>query len=117
MPFPESQSVTLDGGGGGIVRLQQVPSYKPRAYIVVGVSISTGEASVGGKAYLYRGDTIPSNFITGTVTPWLDTSNLSPEASRVEPGQQLTVLFEDCDPGAIATVSATYVEYRRGEQV
>lgn len=114
MPFPESQSITLDGNGDGTVRMGQVPTYRARSYIVVAVSISTGESSVGGKAYLYRGEAIPSNFITGTVTPWLDTSNLSPESSKVETGAQLTVVFEDCDPGAVATVSATYVEHRKG---
>jgi hypothetical protein len=113
MPFPESGSITLDGGGNGTIRLGQVPVFRARSYIVVAVSISTGESSVGGKAYLYGGEAIPSNFITGTVTPWLDTSNLSPEASRVESGAQLTVVFESCDPGAIATVAATYLEYRK----
>jgi hypothetical protein len=117
MPFPESVSITLDGNGNGTIRLTQVPVFRARSYIVIGVSISTGESSVGGKAFLYRGEAIPSNFITGTVTPWLDTSNLSPEASRVEAGQQLTILFQDCDPGAIATVSATYIEHRKGVQV
>lgn len=117
MPFPESASVTLDGSGNGTVKLGQVPAYRARSYIVVAVSISTGQQSVGGEAYLYKGDDIPSNFITGTVTPWLDTSNLSPEASRVEAGAQLTVKFVSCDPGAIATVSATYIEHRAGVQV
>lgn len=117
MPFNESGSVTLDGNGDGTIRLGQVPNFRRRSYISVSVSISTGESSIGGQALFYRGDPYPSNFVTGTVTPWQDTSSLAPDAITLMAGEQATILFDACDPGAIATVLATYVEKRPGESV
>ena len=113
MSFPESVTVILDSNGDGLVRFTQVPPYRMRSYHQVAVSISTGEASFGGEARMYRGDPIPSNFLTGTITPWFDNSVVPEIASTIlEAGLQLTLEFTDCDPNAIATVTGIYTEER-----
>ncbi len=113
MSFPESITVILDSNGDGTIRFAQVPPYRMRSYHQVAVHISTGDASFGGEAKMYRGDPIPSNFLTGTITPWSDNSIVPEIASTVlEAGLQLTLQFTDCDPNAIATVTGIYTEER-----
>ncbi len=113
MSFPEALTITLDSNGNGTVRFSQVPPFRIRSYSQLAVSISTGEASFGGEARMYHGDPIPSNFLTGTITPWFDTSIVPSIASTIlEAGVQLVVQFTDCDPNAIATVTALYTEGR-----
>lgn len=118
MSFPESKTVILDSGGEGTVRFSQVPPYRIRSYVQVAVSISSGDASFGGEARLFRGDPIPSNFLTGTITPWFDSSML-PElpTTTLYSGMQLTLQFTDCDPNAIATVTGIYTEKRIRQKI
>ena len=119
MPFTENAQVTLDGSGNGTVRFPQVRQYYTRSYIRVTVSIDTGEISAltGGEARMYAGEPTVSNFLTGTRTPWLDTATFTEEASSLEHPLQLSVQFTNCDPGAIATVTATYLEVRKQVRV
>ncbi len=118
MSFPESVTITLDSNGDGTIRFTQVPPFRMRAYSQVAVGISTGNVSFGGKASLYRGDPIPSNFLTGTITPWFDTSIVPNIASTIlEAGVQLVVQFTDCDPNAIATATAIYTEDRVRQKI
>jgi len=110
--FTESQTITLDGNGNGIVKLAQVPPYRKRSYMRFTVSIDTGEVSAltGGEARAYAGEPIPNNFLTGTRTPWLDTATFAKETSTILHPLYLTVAFTNCDPGARATVTAMYTE-------
>lgn len=119
MPFTETAQVTLDANGDGIIRFGQVPQYRTRSYIRVTVSIDTGEVSAltGGEARMYAGDPIPNNFLTGTRTPWLDTSTFAKDASLLHHPLQLAVQFTNCDPGALATVTCTYTETRQGVSI
>lgn len=112
--FTESRTVTLDGSGNGTVRFGQVPAYRKRAYMRFTVSIDTGEISAitGGEARAYAGEPLPTNFLTGTRTPWLDTATFAQETSTLIHPLQLTIQFTNCDPGARATVTAMYVETR-----
>ncbi len=118
MSFPESATVILDGNGNGIIRLSQVPPFRLRSYAQVAVRISTGDASFGGEARIFRGDPIDRNFLTGTRTPWFDTSIVPEIASTIlESGLQLAIEFMDCDPNAIATITALYTEDRIRQKV
>ena len=113
MSFPESVTVILDSNGDGLVRFAQVPPYRMRSYHQIAVSISTSDASLGGEARMYRGDPIPSNFLTGTLAPWDDNSIVPEIASTVlVAGLQLTLEFANCDSNAIATVTGIYTEER-----
>ena len=118
MSFPESVTVILDSDGNGVIRFSQVPPYRTRSYAQVAVQISTGDSSFGGEARLYRGDAIPSNFLTGTITPWFDSSMLPDIPTTVlAAGMQLTLEFQDCDPNAVATVTGIYTEDRIRQRV
>lgn len=80
-------------------------------YNRVSVSIDTGQASAPtGTASLYRGEPIPSNFISGTRTPWQDTAGFPGDQLRLTSPEYITLVFRDCDPGAFATVVAEFYE-------
>lgn len=118
MSFPESLTIILDSDGNGTIRFAQVPPFRIRSYHQVAVSISTGDDSFGGEVRMYRGDPIPSNFLTGSVTPWFDNSIVPELASTIlVAGLQLTLRFTDCDPNAIATATGLYTEDRIRQKV
>lgn len=104
--------VTLDGTGNGTIRFPPAPLMRYWDYNRVSVSIDTGEVSAltGGEARMYRGEPSPGNFVSGTRTPWLDNAGFPPGVARVTSPEYFTVQFTDCDPGAIATVVAEFIE-------
>ena len=102
--------VTLDGAGNGTIRFLQAPLLQQWDYNRVSVSIDTGviSAVTGGEARMYRGEPTPGNFVAGTRTPWLDTAGFPPGTARLTSPEYFTVQFTNCDPGAVATVTAEF---------
>lgn len=106
------ESVTLDGGGGGIVRLDPAPLMRYWVYNRISISISTGDASAAtrGECFMYRGEPNSGNFITSSRLPWSDIAGLDPMTGRLTSPEYFSFQFTNCDPGAIATVVAEFSE-------
>lgn len=108
MAFRETATGTIPASGKLTLKLSTVPMGDTRNYIRVALELSTGEQSVGGNAKIYAGDELPNRYVDGTSTPWQDTASFSPGQAQVDAPEQMTIVFNDCDVGAEARVTAQY---------
>ena len=110
--FVQTKSVILDGTGSGLIELPQVPFGKIWDYVRFNTRISTGATSLGGTVEVYSGQPTPNNYVDGSRTPWGDTATFAEgQASLITPNQ-MTFRYLNCDPGARATINASYQEGR-----
>lgn len=106
------QSAILDGGGGATIRLEPAKLQRYWVYNRISISISTGTASAAtfGECFMYRGEPNQGNFVTSSRLPWNDIAGLDPITGRLTSPEYWSFVFENCDPGATATVVAEFTE-------
>lgn len=102
--FPLSQNVVLNGSGYGIVQIQATRGDWVILYTTVTVSSQTLQPQV----FVYRGLISPSNVVDSTYSGASDSSDTR---ILLRQGQVLIVEWQNGDPGAVATVTFSIVQY------
>lgn len=100
-----SGSVVLDGSGTGSVTFG--PSRIETEYTSISVSVSTNVDEP--TASIYRGTVNPGTLKSSTFSGSKDTDSSFNDGSLF-PGEYYTCQWTGGDPGAVATISYTYIE-------
>lgn len=107
-PLNTSTSVTLNGSGAGTASLGPRIGQRWRQ-VVASVSIPQPVTNEPLCSLYMGGAAIPANFVDGTYTGSLDSSDAG-SMFVLTPGQSVFAVWSGGDPGAIATLSLTGVE-------